>query len=84
MAPAGPTPRAPDGGWGWVVVACSFLALLLGNGPPQAVGILYPEWLLVFEEGKGTTAWVVSLVGGIGCIVGEFSVYDVIVVELVQ
>lgn len=71
MPPAGPGPLALDGGWGWVVVACSFLALLLGYGSPQTVGVLYPEWLLAFGEGKGMTAWVGSLVAGVGLIVGE-------------
>uniref|UniRef100_A0A8C4NQ16 Major facilitator superfamily (MFS) profile domain-containing protein n=1 Tax=Dicentrarchus labrax TaxID=13489 RepID=A0A8C4NQ16_DICLA len=63
-------PPALDGGWGWAVVACSFLALLLGYGSPQSVGVLYPEWLLAFGEGKATTAWVGSLVVGVGLIVG--------------
>lgn len=71
MSPVGPGPLALDGGWGWVVVACSFLALLLGYGSPQAVGVLYPEWLLAFGEGKAMTAWVGSMVAGVGLIVGE-------------
>ncbi|XP_035526695.1 monocarboxylate transporter 9-like [Morone saxatilis] len=75
MSPAGPGPEAArplalDGGWGWAVVAGSFLALLLGYGSPQSVGVLYPEWLLAFGEGKATTAWVGSLVVGVGLIVG--------------
>ncbi|XP_051275969.1 monocarboxylate transporter 9-like isoform X3 [Dicentrarchus labrax] len=75
MSPLGPGPEAArppalDGGWGWAVVACSFLALLLGYGSPQSVGVLYPEWLLAFGEGKATTAWVGSLVVGVGLIVG--------------
>ncbi|KAM7381011.1 hypothetical protein PAMA_012040 [Pampus argenteus] len=63
-------PAALDGGWGWVVVASGFVALLLGYGSPQAVGVLYPEWVLAFREGKATTAWVGSLVLGGGLIVG--------------
>ncbi|KAM8729205.1 monocarboxylate transporter 9-like isoform 1-T2 [Acanthopagrus schlegelii] len=63
-------PAALDGGWGWVVVLCSFMALLLGYGSPQSLGILYPEWLLTFREGKAMTAWVGSLVAGGGLIVG--------------
>ncbi|XP_073345935.1 monocarboxylate transporter 9-like isoform X2 [Pagrus major] len=61
---------APDGGWGWVVVLCSFMALLVGYGSPQSLGILYPEWLLTFREGKAMTAWVGSLVAGGGFLVG--------------
>lgn len=66
-----PQPPAPDGGWGWVIVASGFLALLLGYGSPQSMGVLYPEWLLAFGEGKSMTAWVGSLVAGVGLIVGE-------------
>ncbi|XP_030602002.1 monocarboxylate transporter 9-like [Archocentrus centrarchus] len=68
--PSGARPLALDGGWGWVIVVSGFLALLLGYGSPQSVGILYPEWLVTFGEGKAMTAWVGSVVTGIGLIVG--------------
>lgn len=71
MSTVAPGPLALDGGWGWVVVVCSFMALLLGYGSPQAVGILYPEWLLTFGEGKAMTAWVGSLSGGVGLLLGK-------------
>lgn len=57
-----------DGGWGWVIVVASFMAQLLAYGSPQSVGVLYPEWLHTFQEGKGMTAWVGSLVAGVGLI----------------
>ncbi|XP_047465666.1 monocarboxylate transporter 9-like [Mugil cephalus] len=63
-------PPAPDGGWGWVIVVVSFLALMLAYGSPQSVGVLYPEWLLVYGESKATTAWVGSVVAGVGLTVG--------------
>ncbi|CAL8362556.1 unnamed protein product [Boreogadus saida] len=59
---------APDGGWGWVIVAACFMAQLLAYGSPQSVGVLYPEWLNAFQQGKGMTAWVGSLVSGLGLI----------------
>ncbi|KAI1886915.1 hypothetical protein AGOR_G00200690 [Albula goreensis] len=62
------TVKALDGGWGWVVVVASFMAQFLAYGSPQSVGVLYPEWLEEFQEGKGLTAWVGSLVSGIGLI----------------
>uniref|UniRef100_H2ZXI5 Monocarboxylate transporter 9 n=2 Tax=Latimeria chalumnae TaxID=7897 RepID=H2ZXI5_LATCH len=62
------TPEALDGGWGWVIVFVSFLAQFLAYGSPFAVGVLYPEWLEMFGEGKGMTAWVGSLAGGVGLI----------------
>ncbi|XP_061915105.1 monocarboxylate transporter 9b [Entelurus aequoreus] len=62
------TSKALDGGWGWAIVVASFLAQLLAYGSPQSVGVLYPEWLHAFQEGKGITAWVGSLVAGVGLI----------------
>ncbi|XP_028325340.1 monocarboxylate transporter 9-like [Gouania willdenowi] len=60
--------KALDGGWGWAIVMASFMAQLLAYGSPQSVGVLYPEWLHAFQEGKGVTAWVGSLVAGVGLI----------------
>uniref|UniRef100_A0A1A8PUH2 Solute carrier family 16 (Monocarboxylic acid transporters), member 9a n=1 Tax=Nothobranchius pienaari TaxID=704102 RepID=A0A1A8PUH2_9TELE len=57
-----------DGGWGWAIVAASFMAQLLAYGSPQSVGVLYPEWLHTYQESKGMTAWVGSLVAGVGLI----------------
>ncbi|KAG7462922.1 hypothetical protein MATL_G00189860 [Megalops atlanticus] len=60
--------KALDGGWGWVIVVASFMGQFLAYGSPQSVGVLYPEWLSTFQEGKGLTAWVGSLVSGVGLI----------------
>lgn len=60
-----------DGGWGWVIVVASFIAQLLAYGSPQSVGVLYPEWLDAFQESKGMTAWVGSLVSGVGLIASK-------------
>ncbi|KAK9965158.1 hypothetical protein ABG768_004266 [Culter alburnus] len=62
------TKQAPDGGWGWAIVVASFMGQLLAYGSPQSVGVLYPEWLNTFQDGKGMTAWVGSLVSGVGLI----------------
>ncbi|XP_051284566.1 monocarboxylate transporter 9 [Dicentrarchus labrax] len=63
-----PSTKVLDGGWAWVIVVASFMAQLLAYGSPQSVGVLYPEWLHAFQEGKGMTAWVGSLVAGVGLI----------------
>ncbi|XP_040923484.1 monocarboxylate transporter 9-like isoform X2 [Betta splendens] len=63
-----PSPKVQDGGWGWAIVVASFMAQLLAYGSPQSMGVLYPEWLHAFQEGKGMTAWVGSLVAGVGLI----------------
>ncbi|XP_048125034.1 monocarboxylate transporter 9a [Alosa alosa] len=57
--------KALDGGWGWVIVASTFMAQFLAFGSPQSVGVLYPEWLSTYQEGKGMTAWVGSMVSGV-------------------
>ncbi|XP_058254595.1 monocarboxylate transporter 9a [Hemibagrus wyckioides] len=54
----------------WSIVFVSFMAQLLAYGSPQAVGVLYPQWLSTFQEGKSTTAWVGSTVLGVGLITG--------------
>ncbi|XP_007431900.1 monocarboxylate transporter 9 [Python bivittatus] len=58
--------KSPDGGWGWVIVLGSFFTQFLCYGSPLAVGVLYVEWLDLFGEGKGKTAWVGSLASGVG------------------
>ncbi|XP_040293263.1 monocarboxylate transporter 9 [Bufo bufo] len=58
--------KPPDGGWGWVIVLASFFIQFLCYGSPLAVGVLFVEWLDVFDEGKGKTAWVGSLAAGVG------------------
>lgn len=67
------TKQAPDGGWGWAIVVASFMGQLLAYGSPQSVGVLYPEWLNTFQDGKGMTAWVGSLVSGVGLIASKIS-----------
>ncbi|XP_053292827.1 monocarboxylate transporter 9 [Pleuronectes platessa] len=63
-----PSAKVLDGGWGWAIVVASFMAQFLAYGSPQSMGVLYPEWLHAYQEGKGMTAWVGSLVGGVGLI----------------
>uniref|UniRef100_A0A8D0DSG2 Monocarboxylate transporter 9 n=1 Tax=Salvator merianae TaxID=96440 RepID=A0A8D0DSG2_SALMN len=58
--------KSPDGGWGWMIVLVSFFTQFLCYGSPLAVGVLYLEWLDIFGEGKGKTAWVGSLASGVG------------------
>jgi len=56
-----PLPHSPDGGWGWIVVAASFIAHAIIDGYAHSVGILFDYLLDEFHESKGTTAWVASL-----------------------
>ncbi|GAB0097411.1 MFS domain-containing protein [Sergentomyia squamirostris] len=53
--------RAPDGGWGWVVVAAAFMVNLIADGITFSFGVIFVEFLAYFREGKAKTAWIGSL-----------------------
>ncbi|XP_011301364.1 monocarboxylate transporter 9-like [Fopius arisanus] len=53
--------RPTDGGWGWVVVAASFMVNLIADGITFSFGVIYVEFLNYFGEGKSKTAWIGSL-----------------------
>lgn len=53
--------RAPDGGWGWVVVAASFMVNLIADGITFSFGVMFVEFHHYFGEGKSKTAWIGSL-----------------------
>lgn len=53
--------RPPDGGWGWIIVAASFMVNLIADGITFSFGVIYVEFLNYFGEGKSKTAWIGSL-----------------------
>lgn len=54
----------PDGGWGWVVVFSSFMIHVIADGVTYTFGIFYLEFLKQFQESKGKTAWIASIMVG--------------------
>ncbi|XP_057375663.1 monocarboxylate transporter 14-like isoform X1 [Daphnia carinata] len=70
-------PIPPDGGWGWVIVMSSFLCNLIVDGIAYTFGVFLPKFVVYFNEGKGTVAWVGSLLAGVylscGPIVGALT-----------
>lgn len=66
-----PMPTPPDGGWGWVVVFASFMVHVVADGVTYTFGIFYFEFLKYFGEGKGTTAWVASIMVGTTYCIGK-------------
>ncbi|KAH8420135.1 hypothetical protein KR009_006163 [Drosophila setifemur] len=58
-------PTPPDGGWGWVVVFGSFMIHIVTDGMTYSFGIFYNEFLDYFNEGKGYTAWIASIMVGV-------------------
>ncbi|CAN8013288.1 unnamed protein product [Ixodes persulcatus] len=57
-------PEPPDGGWGWMIVAASFLCNMVVDGIAYTFGIFFPEFVDHFKAPKGTVAWVGSLLSG--------------------
>ena len=50
--------RAPDGGWGWmVVIGCSMMHLFLG-GLSRSYGLVYIELQEKFHSSSAITAWI--------------------------
>ncbi|XP_050678925.1 monocarboxylate transporter 4 isoform X3 [Leptidea sinapis] len=66
----GELPPPPDGGYGWVVVFASFMCNLVVDGIAYTFGIFLSELVTYFGEGKGTVAWVGSLLSGVYLAVG--------------
>ena len=58
-------PTPPDGGYGWVVVAASFICNMIVDGIAYSFGIFMPEFVEYFGEGVGKVAWVGSLLNGV-------------------
>jgi len=52
----------PDGGWGWMVVAASFVANFIVDGVCFSYGVFFPEYLAHFDESTTKTAFVGALI----------------------
>ncbi|KAB0797474.1 hypothetical protein PPYR_08467 [Photinus pyralis] len=66
-------PPPPDGGWGWAVVFGSFMIHIITDGVTYSFGVFYDEFLGYFNEGKGPTAWILSILVGITLCSGPIS-----------
>lgn len=52
---------APDGGWGWVVLAATIVVLALTLAFPSCVGIFYTDLQNEFHASNSETSWVPSI-----------------------
>ncbi|KAL7371922.1 hypothetical protein ABVT39_006977 [Epinephelus coioides] len=52
---------APDGGWGWVVLAATIMVLALTLAFPSCVGIFYTDLQNEFHASNSETSWVPSI-----------------------
>lgn len=51
----------PDGGWGWLVLAGSVLVNILVPGTVKSFGVLFVEFLEVFNATPAAAAWIPAL-----------------------
>ncbi|XP_015912580.1 monocarboxylate transporter 9 isoform X2 [Parasteatoda tepidariorum] len=63
-------PEPPDGGYGWVIVAASFLSNMIVDGIAYTFGIFFTEFVRHYDVPKGKVAWVGSLLSGFYMSVG--------------
>ena len=61
----------PDGGWGWVVVAASFMCNVLVDGIIFTAGMLFSPIMEEFDISYSQVSWVSSLIGGFYLLAGE-------------
>lgn len=52
---------APDGGWGWAVLAATILVLALTLAFPPCIGIFYKDLQKEFQATDTETSWVPAI-----------------------
>ena len=60
------TTSPPDGGYGWVIVACSFLCYFLMSLLTCGFGLILVEWIQHFNVNKLTLTWIGAVHFSIG------------------
>uniref|UniRef100_A0A672YE92 Solute carrier family 16 member 3 n=1 Tax=Sphaeramia orbicularis TaxID=375764 RepID=A0A672YE92_9TELE len=53
--------KAPDGGWGWAVLAGCFVITGFSYAFPKAVSVFFKELIHEFDVGYSDTAWISSI-----------------------
>lgn len=61
MQVGGSALAAPDGGWGWVVLAATMLVLCLTLAFPSCIGIFYTDLQNEFNASNTQTSWVPAI-----------------------
>lgn len=51
----------PDGGWGWLVLLGATLVNVLVPGTVKSFGVLFVEFLEVFDASAAAAAWIPAL-----------------------
>ncbi|XP_030377728.1 monocarboxylate transporter 14-like [Scaptodrosophila lebanonensis] len=63
-------PKAPDGGYGWVVVFASLVISFIADGLSFSYGLINTELLHYFGESPSKTAWIGSLFFSVPLLMG--------------
>ena len=66
---------APDGGFGWVVVAASFFVNMIADGVTFSFGIMFEEFQDEFGSSSAATAGVVSMFHAVPLITGPVATW---------
>ena len=66
---------APDGGFGWVVVAASFLTNMIADGVTFSFGIMFEEFQVEFSSSSAVTAGVVSVFHAVPLLTGPIATW---------
>lgn len=53
-----------------------FYIIVAADGVTYSFGVFYLEFLYYFEEGKGTTAWIASILVGVTLCSGKYIILD--------
>ncbi|CAH0750630.1 unnamed protein product [Diatraea saccharalis] len=68
--PSEHSPQIPDGGWGWVVVAASFLVATVADGLAFSYGLINEKFVTYFEQSEAKTSVIGSLFISVPLIAG--------------
>ncbi|CAH0397727.1 unnamed protein product [Chilo suppressalis] len=68
--PSEPPPQIPDGGWGWVVVAASFLIATVADGLAFSYGLINEKFVSYFNQSEAKTSLIGSLFISVPLIAG--------------
>lgn len=63
-------------GWGWWVVAASFMIHIIADGVAYTFGLFFVYIAKDFNESKSATSWITSIMAGMTYGSGEFMIFD--------
>lgn len=65
--------KVPDGGWGWVVLVCSFFVMFMIDGLFGSYGLLLPVLMENLHASPSLTSLAGSVIVGCLLFIGKYS-----------